>query len=246
MIITFCGHRDFVESADIEERLAALIEKYARQSDRLICYNGGCGNFDYFAAKCVQRLQGQYSNIRNCLVLPYIDQTFLERISVFKNRFDETICTTTYRVAMSNYKNHVLPHFGDIPLSLITADKCQELLDRLIEEDKLRTEENVFTMLNMIFKAAVKHAVMKHNPIDMVFHTKHEREHGKALTKDEEKLLHEYKTAYIENGFIVANNSSKIPQNDLNELLDVISAQFFMICQKWKEHFKVEEIRFFC
>ena len=46
---------------------------------------------------------------------------------------------------------------------------------------------------------------------------------------------------------IVANNSSKIPQNDLNELLDVISAQFFMICQKWKEHFKVEEIRFvFC
>ena len=45
---------------------------------------------------------------------------------------------------------------------------------------------------------------------------------------------------------IVANNSSKIPQNDLNELLDVISAQFFMICRKWKEHFKVEDIRFFC
>ena len=56
--------------------------------------------------------------------------------------------------------------------------------------------------------------------MDMVFHTKHEREHGKALTKDEEKLLlsstegtpyqqmfaiglytglrpNEYKTAYI-------------------------------------------------
>ena len=232
MIITFCGHRDFVESADIEERLAALIEKYARQSDRLICYNGGYGNFDYFAAKCVQRLQGQYSNIRNCLVLPYIDQTFLERISVFKNRFDETICTTTYRVAMSNFKNHVLPHFGDMPLTSITADKCQELLDKLIAEDKVRTEENVFTMLNMIFKAAIKHAVMKHNPIDMVFHTKHEREHGKALTKDEEKLLlsstegtpyqqmfaiglytglrpNEYKTAYIEDGFIVANNSKR-------------------------------------
>ena len=232
MIITFCGHRDFVESADIEERLAALIEKYARQSDRLICYNGGYGNFDYFAAKCVQRLQGQYSNIRNCLVLPYIAQTFLERISVFKNRFDETICTTTYRVAMSNYKNHVLPHFGDIPLSLITADKCQELLDRLIEEDKLRTEENVFSMLNMIFKAAVKHAVMKHNPIDMVFHTKHEREHGTALSKDEERKLltetagtpyqqmfavglytgmrpNEYFTAKVEGEFIIANNSKR-------------------------------------
>ena len=95
---------------------------------------------------------------------------------------------------MSNYKNHVLPHFGDMPLKQITADKCQELLDRLIEEDKTRTEENVFTMLNMIFKAAEKHGVMAHNPIDMVFHTKHEREHGKALTKDEERLLLE-KTA---------------------------------------------------
>lgn len=150
----------------------------------------------------------------------------------FEKLYKRKVCTTTYRVAMSNYKNHVLPHFGDMPLSLITADKCQELLDRLIEEDKVRTEENVFTMLNMIFKAAVKHAVMKHNPIDMVFHTKHEREHGKALTKDKERKLlsetagtpyqkmfaiglytglrpNEYKTAVIDGDFIVANNSKR-------------------------------------
>ena len=91
MIVTFCGHRDFIETADIEERLTALIEKYARESGRLICYNGGYGNFDYFTAKCVHKLQGQYANIRNCLVLPYIDQPFLDRISLFANRFDETI-----------------------------------------------------------------------------------------------------------------------------------------------------------
>ena len=36
-------------------------------------------------------MQEQYSNIRNCLVLPYIDQPFLERIEIFKNHFDETI-----------------------------------------------------------------------------------------------------------------------------------------------------------
>ena len=150
----------------------------------------------------------------------------------FEKFYKRKVGESTFRVAMSNYKNHVLPHFGDMPLKQITADKCQELLDRLIVEDKVRTEENVFTMLNMIFKAAVKHGVMAHNPIDMVFHTKHEREHGKALTKDEEKLLlsstkgtpyqkmfaiglytglrpNEYKTAYIEDGFIVANNSKR-------------------------------------
>lgn len=162
-----------------------------------------------------------------------IPSTFDKFANYFFDRFyKRKVGASTFRVAMSNYKNHVLPHFGDMPLKQITADKCQELLDRLIEEDKMRTEENVFTMLNMIFKAAVKHGVMAHNPIDMVFHTKHEREHGKALTKDEEKLLlsstegtpyqrmfaiglytglrpNEYKTAYIENGFIVANNSKR-------------------------------------
>ena len=91
MIVTFCWHRDFVETAEAENQLTMFLEKYARENVRLVCYNGGYGNFDYFAAKCVQRMQEQYSNIRNCLVLPYIDQPFLERIEIFKNHFDETI-----------------------------------------------------------------------------------------------------------------------------------------------------------
>lgn len=91
MIVTFCGHRDFVETAEAENQLTMFLEKYARENVRLVFYNGGYGNFDYFAAKCVQRMQEQYSNIRNCLVLPYIDQPFLDRIAVFTNRFDETI-----------------------------------------------------------------------------------------------------------------------------------------------------------
>lgn len=91
MIVTFCGHRDFIETAEAENQLTMFLEKYARENVRLVCYNGGYGNFDYFAAKCVQRMQEQYSNIRNCLVLPYIDQPFLERIEIFKNHFDETI-----------------------------------------------------------------------------------------------------------------------------------------------------------
>lgn len=150
----------------------------------------------------------------------------------FEKFYKRKVCDETFRVTLSNYKNHVLPHFGNMRLSSVTADKCQQLLDSLTEQDKLRTEENVYTMLNMLFKAAIKHAVIEHNPMDMVFHTKHEREHGKALTKDEElKLLtetegtpyqqmfavalytglrpNEYKTAYIKDGFIVANNSKR-------------------------------------
>ena len=35
-------------------------------------------------------------------------------------------------------------------------------------------------------------------------------------------------------GCIVANNNSRIPQQDPNELLEIISAQFFLICRRWK------------
>lgn len=194
--------------------------------------NVSSNNLEEAKQKFIRRLQEVESGVASPKTNG-IPSTFDKFSNYFFEKFyKRKVCTTTYRVAMSNYKNHVLPHFGDMPLKQITADKCQELLDRLIEEDKVRTEENVFTMLNMIFKAAVKHAVMKHNPIDMVFHTKHEREHGKALSKDEERELleqtagtpyqqmfaiglytglrpNEYKTAYIEDGFIVANNSKR-------------------------------------
>ena len=193
--------------------------------------NVSSNNLEEAKQKFIRRLEEiESGKVQKINAVP---STFDKFANYFFDKFyKRKVGASTFRVAMSNYKNHVLPHFGDMPLKQITADKCQELLDRIIEEDKMRTEENVFTMLNMIFKAAVKHGVMAHNPIDMVFHTKHEREHGKALTKDEElKLLNEtagtpyqkmfaiglytglrpneYKTAYIENGFIVANNSKR-------------------------------------
>lgn len=47
-------------------------------------------------------------------------------------------------------------------------------------------------------------------------------------------------------GCILANNNSRIPQNELNDLMEVLQAQFFMICSKWKEHFNIDTIKFYC
>ncbi len=46
-------------------------------------------------------------------------------------------------------------------------------------------------------------------------------------------------------GCIVANNNGKIPVHDLNEIMQIVSAQFFLICAKWKEHFKTDSISFY-
>ena len=47
-------------------------------------------------------------------------------------------------------------------------------------------------------------------------------------------------------GCVVANNKSNIPQKELNELLEIISAQYFVICSRWKEFFITDDIKFYC
>lgn len=47
-------------------------------------------------------------------------------------------------------------------------------------------------------------------------------------------------------GCILAGNDSNISSRELQELMNFISAQFFMICSRWKEHFAVDEIKFYC
>ncbi len=47
-------------------------------------------------------------------------------------------------------------------------------------------------------------------------------------------------------GCIVAHNKELISVKELNELLEIIQAQYFLICAEWKRHFKTDDIRFYC
>jgi len=86
--------------------------------------------------------------------------------------------------------------------------------------------------LNGIFKMAIAHGIIEGNPLAIVIVDKHERKHGTALSKEEEKKLlesmkatkyekqfavalytglrpNEFKTAGINGDFIVAVNSKR-------------------------------------
>lgn len=150
----------------------------------------------------------------------------------FEKFYKRKVAENTYRITIGQYKNHIAPHFRNAPLRRITTPQCQTLIDRLVDEGMSKTAESVFSTLNLIFKTAIKHSLLVHNPMDLVFHTKHAQKHGTALTKDEEKLLldkmadtpfevlfavalytgmrpNEYYTAQITEKFIVANNSKR-------------------------------------
>lgn len=47
-------------------------------------------------------------------------------------------------------------------------------------------------------------------------------------------------------GCIIASNGSGISKRELNELMEFISAQFFLICAEWKKFFLTDDIKFYC
>jgi hypothetical protein len=47
-------------------------------------------------------------------------------------------------------------------------------------------------------------------------------------------------------GLIVAHNKSQIPPKDLNRLLQIIRNDYNFICNEWKQHFDVNDIKFYC
>lgn len=47
-------------------------------------------------------------------------------------------------------------------------------------------------------------------------------------------------------GCILANNNSKIPEKELNRLLEIIPLYYFKIVSKWKETYGQDELRFYC
>ncbi len=47
-------------------------------------------------------------------------------------------------------------------------------------------------------------------------------------------------------GCIIADNGSRIPAKELKELMDVIAAQYFLICAEWKKFFLEDTILFYC
>lgn len=91
MVISFCGHREFIPDAEKEKFIIDTLIKYANTTDKLYCYTGGYGAFDWFAASCINKAKKAAPNILSCLIIPYITASHLDRISLHEKEFDEII-----------------------------------------------------------------------------------------------------------------------------------------------------------
>ena len=178
----------------------------------------------------VRKLRGEDDGKRG---FPSAPRTFHEfSMFYFETYRKRKVRPLTLENDLYRYRKHLRPYFGSIPLKNITPDQCQRLLDGLVEKGQTKLQLELYTLMNVIFKMALAYGIISKNPLAIVIKERHHQQHGKALTKEEEKKLlegtagtryqllfalalytgmrpNEYVTARIEGDFIVANNSKR-------------------------------------
>lgn len=91
MIIVFCGNHDFAATSTIESRLLSILNSYAETMDTLWCYCGGYGNFDSFAARCVNKIKANFDNVKCCLITAYMLPVEKHKTEYLNSVYDEII-----------------------------------------------------------------------------------------------------------------------------------------------------------
>jgi uncharacterized phage-like protein YoqJ len=97
VIITFCGHSNYLGCVEDEERLLNLIETVAC-GNQVDFYLGGYGGFDTFALKCARRYKQCHKNAKLVFVTPYLGKWLDERKDTLKIHYDEIIYPEIERV----------------------------------------------------------------------------------------------------------------------------------------------------
>lgn len=84
MIVTFCGHSNVADVANVKVWLYEVVESKIQQGFSTF-YLGGYGSFDHLCAFVVHDLKKKYPHIESILILPYLDKT------VDMTNYDDTI-----------------------------------------------------------------------------------------------------------------------------------------------------------
>ena len=169
----------------------------------------------------------------------------------------------TYNADLGRYKKYIQPRFGKLHIRSVTPLMCQQIIDDLTAKKLGKTADEIFSLLNQTFKMAVRHGIIKNNPMDLIFHVQHERVHGKALTLEEERRLlsetagtpyqtmfavalytgirpYEYKTVQLRGNIIWAQNCKR-----KNAAYGKIEYKRIPVCPMLAPYLTGEEIKFY-
>lgn len=178
----------------------------------------------------LSELKSQILNGEEKCLVPNTFDEFAE--FYFENVKKKKVCASTFKSILDRYNRYLKPKFKGRKIKSILPIECQRIIDEIVEQNHSRTAEDVHSVLSGIFDYAIKNYIIDKNPISAIVRKTHERKHGNALTKEEERKLllafdgtsfklyfaialytglrpNEYKSARIDGNFIVAINSKR-------------------------------------
>ena len=125
MIVTFCGHSDFQETAEYEQKVLAFLEETVGEQPAEM-FLGGYGVFDFFAYRCCKKYQKEHPNIKLVFVTPYMNETYQRnRLNAEQEKYDLTIYpeieNKPLRFAIL-YRNRFMVEKADYVVAYITRE----------------------------------------------------------------------------------------------------------------------------
>ncbi|MGN0797493.1 MAG: hypothetical protein ACI4M5_04725 [Christensenellales bacterium] len=111
MIITFCGHSDFLPALVDKTKVLKLINEVAN-GERVEFFLGGYGGFDLFAMQCAKTFKEINPKSKIVFVTPYLHKNYTKLN--LKNNYDEII----------------YPNLESVPLRLAIVKRNQWMVDR--------------------------------------------------------------------------------------------------------------------
>ena len=123
MIVTFCGHSEYTESAEDEQKILSLLsDKIGDRPAEL--YLGGYGSFDTFALKCGSKYRQTHQNTKLIFVTPYMTVDCQKNhLAQERDRYDAIIYPALERIPPKFailHRNKWMVEKADLVISYIT------------------------------------------------------------------------------------------------------------------------------
>ena len=90
MIITFCGHSDFLFNDDIKEQLKNILVGEIIKNPTCKFYLGGYGDFDVLCLRTLKDLKANFPEIELIFITPYLDKNY-SKLEFAKYHYDDVI-----------------------------------------------------------------------------------------------------------------------------------------------------------
>ena len=115
MIVTFCGHSDYIQSSSDEDKILSILEENTADT-QVDFYLGGYGNFDNFAYNCAKKYKALHPSARLIFITPYLPPRNTEQ------KYDEIIypaLETVPRKFAISHRNRWMIEKADIVITYV-------------------------------------------------------------------------------------------------------------------------------